>query len=112
MICDKPSEVKGMKVAVSKPGKLIQEICNFHGGYWGLVAVEQFLRCCMNVEMGVLGVQDHRKERFCLFYQLHLWYVSLVARPSLPGEGRSRPSDRINRTRSGREKSLTSESKS
>lgn len=51
-------------------------------------------RCCINVKMGQKGVQNHGK---CLFYQLHLWYVSLVAWLSVPGEGWSRPSDRINR---------------
>lgn len=59
-------------------------------GWWG----RNHFRCCINVKMGKWGVQNHGK---CLFYQLHLWYVSLVAWPSVPGEGWSRPSDRINR---------------
>lgn len=46
--------------------------------------------------MGERGLQNNGN---CLFYQLHLWYVSLVAWPSVPGEGWSRPSDRINRGR-------------
>lgn len=106
MLCDNLSEVKGMKVAVTKPGKSIQEICLFHQGYLLGVGGDR------TAEMGVLGVQGRGKVRLCLFYQLHLWYVSLVAWPSVLGEGCSRPSDRINRRRSGREKLLTLESKS
>lgn len=46
-------------------------------------------------------MQDGGKAKFCLFYQLHFWYVSLVEWLFELGEGLTRLNDRINRTRVG-----------
>ncbi len=46
-------------------------------------------------------MQDYGKEKFCLFYQLHFWYVSLGAWLSEQEEGSTSLNDRINRTRFG-----------
>lgn len=46
-------------------------------------------------------MQDCGKEKCCLFYQLHFWYVSLGVWLSVQGEGLTRKNDRINRTRGG-----------
>lgn len=100
MLRDKASDVKGTRVAVTKPGgnefkRSASSIEGFRGFGGGRT---------------VLGEQGHGKERPVSVLSI-TFVVCVSGRTAVctcggrgRGGGWSRPSDRINRTRSGREK--------